>query len=165
MINSPDFVAKHRLSETAFTRQRKLPFAHLVVFLLNLVKGSLQQELDSFFQVLQGDEVPLYPVVGKAAFSKARKQLSAQAFVELNQNVLQVVYEQTPWQRWNGFRVCAVDGSKCRLPDEIALRKHFGVQENDQAHEACPRQPWCRVAMTSSRQSADRHSDCATFGR
>lgn len=105
--------------------------------MLNLIKGSLQQELDSFFQVLEDSEIPLYQVT-KAAFSKARKQLSGQAFVELNQNVLQVVYEQAELKRWKGFRVCAVDGSKCRLPDEAAVREHYGVHGNGTAGEACP---------------------------
>ena len=52
LINDPAFIARHRHSDTDFTRQRTLPFPVVVLFLLNLIKGALQRELDEFFQVL-----------------------------------------------------------------------------------------------------------------
>jgi hypothetical protein len=39
------FVRKFRLSATAFTRVRDLLFARLAAFMLNLRKGSTEQEL------------------------------------------------------------------------------------------------------------------------
>jgi hypothetical protein len=37
IINSPDFIDRSRQSKTDFTRQRKLPFNILVVFLINIL--------------------------------------------------------------------------------------------------------------------------------
>jgi len=41
---------KHRTSSTSFTCKRKLPFYLLICFIINLVKGFFQAELDRFFQ-------------------------------------------------------------------------------------------------------------------
>jgi len=48
-LNARDFLERQRQSDKAFTRQRCLPFVVVVVFLLNLVKRALQDELDAFF--------------------------------------------------------------------------------------------------------------------
>jgi len=54
LLYSEEFAADARLEPTAFTRQRTLPFPHLVMLLLNLRKGSIGDELDRFFEVLHG---------------------------------------------------------------------------------------------------------------
>lgn len=46
----PDFKSRHRRNEKDFTRKRCLTFVILVIFLLNLVKRALQDELDEFFK-------------------------------------------------------------------------------------------------------------------
>ena len=82
LINDPDFVARHRRSKTDFTRHRTLSFPIVVVFLLNLIKGALQRELDQFFQVLSPGDVA-ERVVTKSAFCAARQKLKPTAFIEL----------------------------------------------------------------------------------
>jgi len=104
---------------------------------MNLIKGALQQELDKFFQTLEGAEIALSRVT-KSAFCTARKQVSSHAFVELNQVALKPIYDQAEFKRWNGFRLCAVDGTKLRLPDVQTLHDHFGVQTNGTDAHACP---------------------------
>ena len=41
------------MNEKDFTRDRKLPFARLVLFMLNLVRKTLQHELDRFFGLFE----------------------------------------------------------------------------------------------------------------
>ena len=81
---------------------------------MNLIKGALQQELDKFFQTIEGTDVALSKVT-KSAFCTARKLISSQAFVELNQVALKSVYDQATLKQWHGFRLCAVDGTKLRI--------------------------------------------------
>ena len=83
IISSPDFIARHRKNKKDFTRNRKLPFNVLIVFLINLVKGSYQDELDKFFKTLCRLDVAKR-IVSKAALAKARMKLKYEAFVELN---------------------------------------------------------------------------------
>jgi hypothetical protein len=81
-VQSEKFIARHRKSSKDFTRTRQLPFHILIYFLLNLVKGSLQDELDHYFKTIYGTELP-ERVVTKSAFSLARKKLQPSAFETL----------------------------------------------------------------------------------
>lgn len=83
IVSSPDFVARHRHKKNDFTRQRKLPFHVLIVFLINFVHGSYQDELDKFFQTICRFDVAKR-VVSKAPLTKARMKLKFEGFVDLN---------------------------------------------------------------------------------
>jgi len=48
-INDPKFLDFARNRPQDFTRSRKMPFNQLVLFMLNLVKSSIQTCLDLFF--------------------------------------------------------------------------------------------------------------------
>ena len=52
-IFSDDFKSRYRLFSEDFTRDRKLPFHNLILLMLNLMRGSYQDELDHFFKALQ----------------------------------------------------------------------------------------------------------------
>jgi IS4 transposase len=123
------FMQKHRLSETAFTRTRKLDFKTLITFLLNHRKGATQTELDHFFAGHLDDGIARRHIT-KSACIQARKHLSHEAFVELNQCFVHELYasKSKALKRWHGHRVCAVDGSQLRLPREAVLQERVGCQ-------------------------------------
>ncbi len=120
---------KHRLTKTAFTRNRKLNFTTLVTFLLNHRKGATQTELDRYLTDYFDDDRPIRHVT-KSALIQARKQLSYEAFIELNHHFVENLYDSRSQalKRWHGFRVCAVDGSQLRLPIVPELQQVFGCQ-------------------------------------
>jgi hypothetical protein len=127
LIHSPDFVDRHRTSATAFTRNRTLTFPALMLHCLNLIKGSLQQELyNTLRQVYTG--VSHKQHVTKSAFTLARKKFSHSAFIELNQKLNDHFYSQGDFKTWHGFRPCAVDGSQLRLPNAPDVIKTFGLR-------------------------------------
>lgn len=100
------------------------------MLLLNQLKGSLQDELDQFFQTL-GLVQWGKRMLTAAALSKAKKKLKASAFVELNENALNIFYEEFPIQKqWHGFRLLAVDGSKIELPCDPEIEKKFDLHES-----------------------------------
>lgn len=125
-ITSPDFIARHRRHQNDFTRQRKLPFHMLIVFLINLLRSSYQDELDTFFKIIWRLDVAKR-VVSKAALTKARMKLKYQAFVELNGHLLHHFEKHFSPHKWFGFRLLAIDGSTTRLPMTDAIARHFGV--------------------------------------
>lgn len=125
-LTAPDFLERHRESVKAFTRQRCLPFVTVMLFLLNLVKRPLQDELDQFLN-LESKSVVAEPQVTKSAFSQARKKLKAEAFVELNTVQVDYFYTHFPYQTWQGFRLLAVDGSTAQLPETTDIVAHFGL--------------------------------------
>jgi len=80
-------IARFRLHPKAFTRQRELHFHRLVALMLNLREGSTELELQGFFATVLGVVMTL-AVPTRAAFAKARKCLSEQVFVYLNQEAV-----------------------------------------------------------------------------
>ena len=131
IIISPEFLARNRQSEKNFSRKRKLPFHLLIVFLINFVRGSYQDELDKFFKTLYRLDVARR-VVSKAAFTKARMKLKFQAFVELNQHLISYFENHFKPITWQGFRLLSIDGSTTRLPLIEAISEHFGTWRGPQ---------------------------------
>lgn len=92
---------------------------------MNLLKGSLQDELDLFFKHINNTDFD-ERYVSKAAFCKARKNLSHTAFIETNRSLIQSFYENITYKTWRGFRLTAIDGSTLKLPSTEGVSEHFG---------------------------------------
>jgi hypothetical protein len=125
-LTAPDFLERHRRFPKDFTRQRCLPFVVVILFLLNVVKRALQDELDEFFKLDSGTAVAAR-VVTKSAFSQARQKLKAEAFVELNSVQVNYFYDHFAYRTWHGLRLLAVDGSTALLPATSGIVAHFGL--------------------------------------
>lgn len=136
-LSDVGFIAVHRSNPADFTRLSPLSFQNLVLFLLNQVKGSLQQELDTFFQQLNDTELP-FRVVHKSAFSEARKKLNSTVFVALNRLLIEQIESSNTLKTWQGFRLYAVDGSRIRLPNLSKIIESFGTLGNDSKEHDCP---------------------------
>ena len=133
---SKNFIDKHKTSPKAFTRQRKLPFHLLVCFLINLIKGSYQSELDRFFQTITRTSIAKR-VVSKAALAKARMKLKFEAFIELNHHLINCFHVNFKPMTWQGFQLLAIDGSTVKLPKFNEIIEHFGVW-NVRKGDPCP---------------------------
>ena len=131
IITSADFIDHNRKSNKDFTRNRKLPFHILIVFLLNFVRGSYQDELDKFFKTIHRFDVAKR-IVSKAALTKARMKIKFNAFVELNMHLINYFEEHFNPRTWFGFRLVAIDGSLTRLPQTQAVAEYFGVWKGRQ---------------------------------
>ena len=92
--------------------------------LLNLRKGTNQDELDRFFEVL-ADE-PLAQGITASAFCQARKKLNPLALLGLNSRLVASFCERFALHRWQGFRLLGVDGSRARLPNTPDVVAAFG---------------------------------------
>jgi hypothetical protein len=126
IAKSNDFISRHKLSTKAFVRKRLLTFPTMIFFLINLLKGSIQDELDHFFKVIKGLDICQH-VVTKSAFTQARKNLNPSAFVELNYHFNRTFYNTFPANTWMGFNLMATDGSTFQLPKIEEIMDHFGV--------------------------------------
>lgn len=137
LLLSKEFKEEHRQKPTNFTRQRSLPFALVVIFLLNLVKHALQDELDEFFKLLNGADVATR-LVSKSAFSQARQKLKYEAFIKLNQAQVRYGTSHLHLETWHGLRLVAIDGSMTELPHTAEIDEHFGVW-HPAAGGTCPK--------------------------
>lgn len=119
------YMEEYRTSEKAFTRKRKLTFVSLVLLQLNMLKRSLQKELVHFFDLIKS---PVH--ITKSAFSQSRKQLKPEAFLDLNDTLVNGFYEEYDYQTWYGHRLLAIDGSTLNLPNSDEIIEYFGIQKN-----------------------------------
>jgi len=111
--------------------------------LLNLRKHSNQVELDQFFQTVN-DEKESSQYITKSAFFQARKHLNPSAFIELNQQLTEDLYSKSEhYKKWKGHRLCAIDGTSIRLPNEPDIIEHFGT------HHGKENQADCAMGMAS----------------
>jgi len=128
LLNSQEFKAACRFNTKQFTRHRILSFTVLISFLLNMLTKTLQIELERFLRVLKGEDTEA--TVSKQAFSKARKKLSEQAFIRLNERLLTEFYHDNTYTTWKGYRLVGIDGSTLQLPTYPELVHEFGEVSN-----------------------------------
>ena len=108
-----------------------------MMLFLNLTKNSNQLELDTIFRLKAGNDIVSHSV-SKAAFSKARKNLSHTAFIELNRQLVDDFYRlHKNIKKWHGFRLCAIDGSYFRLPNEPDIVQEFGLHQGKSSAKSC----------------------------
>jgi hypothetical protein len=145
-LSSAEFADSARLSPGDFTRQRALPLPQLVGLLPNLRKGTLQDELDGFWEVLAG--APLAQGVSASARCQARQKLNPLALPGLAERLVRTCSAQLCLRRWHGWRLLATDGSTVRLPDTVDVAAAFG-----------PPPPGCAVPMGRFSQRYDVLND------
>ena len=134
VINDIMFLYKFRVKETYFTRmgRSKMKFNDIILFILNFVKKSLQIELDDFFDKVQKSDIR----ITKQAFSQARRKVSPKAFIHLLNEVNKWFYNDTPFNKYCGYRLLAIDGTVLQLHDSENLRNVFGYIENQNSKVA-----------------------------
>jgi len=124
-IYDPNYKMVNRVSQKDFTRERKMPFTSLVLFMLNIIKQTLQKELANFMDLVSGKTS-----ITKSAFSQSRVKLKPEAFTDLNEVLLEEFYTDNTIKKWNGFRLCAIDGSTINLPYSTDILETFSSNRN-----------------------------------
>jgi len=99
-----------------------MPFVQLVAFMLNIAKSTIQTRLDDFFEGIGQEDIHMT----QQSFSTARDKIKWEAFLGLFRMIVDHIYEGFH-ETWHGYRLSAIDGSKMQLPDDKALRDHFGT--------------------------------------
>jgi len=131
-LTSEEFLSRHRVKETDFTRERNLTFQVVFLLLINFLTKSLQAELDNLFKVLLNKEIPVREVT-KVAFSLARKKLRHEAFLELDRDQIDYFYQNVTYKKWRGFRLLGIDGSTARLPNSEDIVSKYGIHDTSES--------------------------------
>jgi Transposase DDE domain len=116
-----------RKSNKDFTRNRKLPFEHVVLLIVKLCKKTLSIELEKFFEELGSSHT-----CSVSAFTQQRIKLKASFFYWWNRVLWSSYYHYSgsAIKQWRGLRVIAADGSNVSLVNTPALNGYFGGQRN-----------------------------------
>lgn len=128
IIDDIMFLYTFRMEKNYFTRmgKSKMKFKDIILFILNFVKKSLQIELDDFFEKIHNNDV----IITKQAFSQARRKVSPKAFIYLMDGVNKWFYNETPFNKYRGYRLLAIDGTVIQVHNNEELRDIFGYIEN-----------------------------------
>ena len=142
MIEDYIFKCSNRIDPSYFTRSSKMGFKETIYFMLNMVNKSLQLELNKFYEIVLKRESS----ISKQAFSENRQKISPDAFIQLNDKINEVIYEEcNEYKLWNGYRLSAIDGSIIELPNTELLREEFGFAKNQYASVAVARATACCI--------------------
>lgn len=127
MLENFIFKCSNRLKPKYFSRKSKMGFKETVLFILNMEKKTIQLELNNFFEkVLKREDT-----ISKQAYLEARQKVDPKAFIELNNEIVNNVYNECDdLELWNGFRLSGIDGSVFEIPDTESLRAEYGVIKN-----------------------------------
>lgn len=121
------FKCNYKMSPNDFTRERKMGFEDVALFILNMGKRSLQLELNSFFKF----NLKRKETITKQGYTKAREKIKSQMFLDLSDSAVQGFYEKCDdYKMWNGYRLTAIDGSILEIPNTEILRNEFGAAKN-----------------------------------
>ena len=118
--------------ETAFIRNRKLPFELLILSMLNMLKRTIALELHSFFNYLKLKFDKPMICISSSAFTQSRQKLSPDIFIGINDVLIKEFYSDNE-QRvklWESHRLLSIDGSTIMLPYSEALKGVYGVLNN-----------------------------------
>jgi Transposase DDE domain len=136
----PDRKSLESLLDTRFfSRVRRLSLELTLALLLNMVRPGervgYQKVIDRFFSetglAFSPDRCLKPP--DKAAFQRARQKIPTQVCQLLFAEAVdyaQSLASQHDQLTWNGFRVCAIDGTKKTLPASDELRDFFEAPHN-----------------------------------
>jgi hypothetical protein len=111
----------YRTRKRAFTREEdaKLPFAHLVLFLLWNSKLAARSAIKQYIR-----EKKLDFTLKKQSLFESREKLSHRIFIDLNEIwFLHNTVYSGKFETWNGCRIIAVDGSVFDVPPDA---EYFG---------------------------------------
>lgn len=124
LIQNKDFKIRHSSKAKDFTRKLLVNFRFLVTFILNLVRRSLQSELNNFSKIIDERSI------SKQTFSAARKKLLPSAFLELNTLLINEFYSDNEFQKFYDYRLIVVDGSTLQLPEGDSIEEKYGTCSN-----------------------------------
>ena len=127
LIKSEEYKEAYRM-DNSFSRKRKLSFSNAVYFICSALRKSLSTEINNFIEEHFYLE---FPNLLKQAFSKARQNISPEAFKELCRVFTDSFYNSNVnLKKWNGFNVFAVDGTTLQVPDTSENIEYFGTSTN-----------------------------------
>jgi hypothetical protein len=136
LVEDFKFKCSNRISPSYFTRSGKMGFKETILFMLNMINKSLQVELNKFFE----DFLKIDKAISKQAFSENRQKIHPQVFIDLNNRINEVIYNECKeYELWNGYRLSAIDGTTVELPNTELLRNEFGYAKNQHAKVAVAR--------------------------
>ena len=120
-IQESTFQMRHKTSPQAFSKEGKICFEKVMVFVLSRVNTLLD------FEILNFCEKQGMNRFAKSAMVEARKKVAYGAFRELLQNIAQILPKD---RLFKGYQLVATDGTDLQLPKSPANMTIYGTKKD-----------------------------------
>lgn len=129
IIEKKETKEKFRLSESAFTRNRKFTFENVVYYNLNKKGLTSKMEIEEFTNLINATDV------SNVAVLKQREKLNANIYNEIRNENLKTFYNeyQSEVKTFKGYLLLSVDGSYFEIPNTEITRKNYDSKKNNTA--------------------------------
>ena len=114
------FIERHKIGTQSFTRERKLGFDKMMTMIIKKSSKSIQNSLNDM--LLDLGEVSS---ITNSAYTQARAKLNYTAFQEYATMASEMFYSDGEYEKYQGFRVLAIDGSVVTLPSSEDISSEF----------------------------------------
>lgn len=122
-IADVSYMTSSKKKASDFTRNRKMPFGMLILFILNRHTCTTNKALRTHFEKLIGEDITMR----QQSVSEARKKLTVAAFEILFRDTTVEPMVEFCTKTWQNYFIYAIDGSKISLPSDNSLREYFGT--------------------------------------
>jgi hypothetical protein len=119
-----EFCERNKKSREDFTRKWKMPFAGIMLTIINIISGTVQNAVYKF--VDEAKKKIKCEKITQQSFSDARAKIKWEAFEEIFGASAEEFYEDGEYRRYEGYRLFGIDGSHLQLPNLPEIRKEFG---------------------------------------
>ena len=111
---------------SSWRRKRNMPLEDILMCTLAKKGLSTTMEVRHYFQAVEKVE----QTVSKQDYLRRRQKLNPEVFKILNRNYLKRFYSGQEVERWQGYLVMAVDGSRAEIPNSEENRRVYGESIN-----------------------------------
>jgi len=109
-------------------------------------RTGLQREMDTFFKETENEAFSIRKIT-KGGFSKSRRNLAPEAFLELNDIIWKDFYQEVEYLGYQGHRLLAIDGTFLNLPNHDSIREEFGIREMGRGKKKDVPKSMCLLSM------------------
>lgn len=125
-LNSPRIKELGKLKTNNFTRNRKMPFQDLSLYILSQKGKTIAMEINNYFKEIDKRE----DRVTKQNFCKQRCNLNPEVFKQLGKEYIQSIYSGSKYKTYKGYILTAIDGTTFELPSTKEFQKEYDYQQS-----------------------------------
>jgi len=127
-----EFKNRYKKYDNVFVRDRILTFEKVLLITMQNRTTSLQNTINNTLKEIYGIDSKELVSVSTSAYTQARRNFKAEAFLELSNDVVNMIYTQADIRRFKNYRLLGIDGSIIQLPNELKsdLKNYFNETIN-----------------------------------
>lgn len=115
-----------KLKDSDFTRNRKMPFEDLTLYILNQKGKTITMEINNYFKEINKRENR----VSKQNFCKQRCKLNPEVFIQLGKEYVESIYDNSQYKTYKGYILTAIDGTALEIPNTKELQTEYECQQS-----------------------------------